>query len=163
MFLTISQNSQKSTLYWNLLFNKAAGLKERPGASNFFKIKLWHKCFTVNFSKFLRTPFLQSISVGCFCPEQLCQSKKHDYYYAFTLWGRDFLRAYKGIISTHRNIEDGELYIISSKWGNLNFLAFWKLIIPHLLYSHGVEVSALPFETVNGNNFYFLSTNLGQV
>ena len=27
---------------------------------------LWHRCFPVNFAKFLRTPFLQNTSVGCF-------------------------------------------------------------------------------------------------
>ena len=31
------------------------------------KKKLWHRCFPVNFVKFLRTPFLQNTSGGCFC------------------------------------------------------------------------------------------------
>ena len=35
------------------LFNKVAGL--RPTA--LFKKRLWHKIFSVNFAKFLRTPF----------------------------------------------------------------------------------------------------------
>ena len=26
-----------------------------------------HRCFPVNFAKFLRSPFLQSTSIGCFC------------------------------------------------------------------------------------------------
>ena len=31
--------------------------------------RLWHRCFYVNFVKFLRTPFLQDTSRGCFrCP-----------------------------------------------------------------------------------------------
>ena len=29
--------------------------------------RLWHRCFPVNFVKFLRTPFLQNSSGGCFC------------------------------------------------------------------------------------------------
>ena len=29
-----------------------------PQACNFIKKKLWHRCFPVNFAKFLRTPFL---------------------------------------------------------------------------------------------------------
>ena len=29
---------------------------------NLFKTRLQHRCFTVNFTEFLRTPFLQSIS-----------------------------------------------------------------------------------------------------
>ena len=41
----------------SLFFNKVAAL-----ASNFIKKKrLWHRCFPVNFTKFLRTPFLQNI------------------------------------------------------------------------------------------------------
>ena len=38
------------------LFNKVARL--RP--ATLIKKKLWHKCFPVNFAKFLRTPFLQN-------------------------------------------------------------------------------------------------------
>ena len=41
-----------------LFFNKVACL--RP--ATLLKKKLWHRCFPVNFAKFLRTPFLQSIS-----------------------------------------------------------------------------------------------------
>ena len=36
------------------LFNKVAGL--RP--ATLLKKRLWHRCFPVNFAKFLRTPFL---------------------------------------------------------------------------------------------------------
>ena len=39
-------------------FNKVAGL--RP--ATLLKKKLWHRCFPVNFAKFLRTPFLQNTS-----------------------------------------------------------------------------------------------------
>ena len=42
----------------SLLFNKVAGL--RPAA--LFKKRFWHRCFPVNFAKFLRTPFLQNFS-----------------------------------------------------------------------------------------------------
>ena len=41
-----------------LFFNKVAGL--RPAAV--LKNRLWHRCFPVNFVKFLRTPFLQNNS-----------------------------------------------------------------------------------------------------
>ena len=30
---------------------------EKGGACNFIKKRLWHRCFPVNFAKFLRTPF----------------------------------------------------------------------------------------------------------
>ena len=41
-----------------LFFNKVASL--RP--ATLLKSNLWHRCFPVNFTKFLRTPFLQNIS-----------------------------------------------------------------------------------------------------
>ena len=49
----ISQNSQENTF----------------ARSSFLKKKLWHRCFPVNFAKFLRTSFLalQNTSGGCFC------------------------------------------------------------------------------------------------
>ena len=39
------------------LFNKVAG----PEACNFIKKKLQHRCFSVKFAKFLRTPILKNI------------------------------------------------------------------------------------------------------
>ena len=42
----------------SLFFNKVAGL--RP--ATLLKKRLWHRCFPVNFVKFLRTPFLQNTS-----------------------------------------------------------------------------------------------------
>ena len=48
----------------NLFFNKIAGLKP----ANSVKKRPWHRCFSVNFVKFLRTPFLQN-TPDCFCIE----------------------------------------------------------------------------------------------
>ena len=42
----------------SLFFNKVAGL--RPASLS--KKTLWHRCFPLNFVKFLRTPFLQNTS-----------------------------------------------------------------------------------------------------
>ena len=42
----------------SFFFNKVAGL--RP--ATLLKKRLWHRCFPVNFTKFLRTPFLQNTS-----------------------------------------------------------------------------------------------------
>ena len=53
VFLKILQNSQENTCT-SLFFHKVAGL--RP--TTLSKKRLWHGCFTVNFVKFLRTPFL---------------------------------------------------------------------------------------------------------
>ena len=76
------KNIQNSTLYffngeplpahtvnkWLITVENKSGLllalQERPRASNLYFIekKLWHRCFPVNFTKFLRTPFLQNTS-----------------------------------------------------------------------------------------------------
>ena len=42
----------------SLFFNKVAGLMP----ATLLKKRLWHRCFPVNFVKFLRTPFLQNTS-----------------------------------------------------------------------------------------------------
>ena len=56
VFLEISQNSQENSCA-RVFFNKVAGL--RP--ATLFKKRLCHRCFLVNFAKFLKTPFLQNI------------------------------------------------------------------------------------------------------
>ena len=53
----VLRNFKKFTgkhLCQSLFFNKVAGL--RP--ATLLKKRLWHRCFPVNFVKFLRTPFL---------------------------------------------------------------------------------------------------------
>ena len=42
----------------SLFINKVVGLKP----ATLLKKRLWHRCFPVNFAKFLRTPFLQNTS-----------------------------------------------------------------------------------------------------
>ena len=56
MFLEISWNSQQNT------FARVSFLIKLQQASNFIEKRLWHRCFPVNFMKFLRTPFLQNTS-----------------------------------------------------------------------------------------------------
>ena len=58
VFLEISKKFTGKHLCQSLFFNKAAGL--RP--ATLLKKRLWHRCFLVNFSKFLRTPFSQNTS-----------------------------------------------------------------------------------------------------
>ena len=41
-----------------LFFNKVAG----PGTATLLKKRLWHRCFPVNFAKFLRIPFSKNTS-----------------------------------------------------------------------------------------------------
>ena len=53
----ILRNFAKSTgkhLCQSLYFNKVAGHKP----ATLLKYRFWHRCFPVNFAKFLRTPFL---------------------------------------------------------------------------------------------------------
>ena len=57
VFLEISQNSQKNTCA-----RVSFLISCRPEACNFIWKRLWHRCFPVNFTKFLRTPFLQNTS-----------------------------------------------------------------------------------------------------
>ena len=40
------------------------------------KKRLWHRCFPVNFVKFLRTTFLQNTSGGCFCYKPVAHKKQ---------------------------------------------------------------------------------------
>ena len=58
---------RRKHLCYSLFFNEIAGL--RPAI--LLKERLWHKCFPVNFAKFLRTPFLQNTSGNCFCSDIL--------------------------------------------------------------------------------------------
>ena len=53
VFLEISQNLQERTCA-RLFFNKVAGLR----SAILLKKSLWHRCFPVNFVKFIGTPFL---------------------------------------------------------------------------------------------------------
>ena len=58
VFLKISQNSQENTcVRISLLMNLQAWSQSPP---TLFKKRLWHRCFPVNFGKFLRTCFLQN-------------------------------------------------------------------------------------------------------
>ena len=56
--LEISQNSQEKKTCPRVFFNKVAGL--RP--VTLFKKRLWHRCFSVNFVKFITTSFSQNTS-----------------------------------------------------------------------------------------------------
>ena len=54
VFLEISQTLQENTCVKVSFSNKITGI--RP--ATLLKIRLWHKCFPVNFAKFLRIPFI---------------------------------------------------------------------------------------------------------
>ena len=50
----------------SLYFHKVAGMR----TATLLKDRLWHRCFPVNFAKFLRAPFLQKTSGGYFWKSQ---------------------------------------------------------------------------------------------
>ena len=52
----------RKRLCQSLFLNKVAGM--RP--ATLLKERLWHRCFPVNFTKFLKTLFLQNTCGGCF-------------------------------------------------------------------------------------------------
>ena len=52
------QKQPPEVFFNKILFNKIAGL--RP--ATLLKKKLWHRCFPMNFAKFLRRPFLRNTS-----------------------------------------------------------------------------------------------------
>ena len=56
----------------SFFFNKVGGL--RP--ATLLKKRPWHRCFAVNFAKFLRAPFLQNTSRRCFCIEMAKPQKQ---------------------------------------------------------------------------------------
>ena len=68
MFLEILQNSQENTCARVSFLIK---LQARP--ATLLKKRLWHRCFPVNFAKFLRKPFLQNTSERLLLDELLCR------------------------------------------------------------------------------------------
>ena len=54
VFLEISQEPQENTCARVSFFNKVASLR----FATLLKKRLWHRCFPLNFAKFLRTSFL---------------------------------------------------------------------------------------------------------
>ena len=65
VFLEISQNSHENTCARVSLLNELQAQGPRP--ATLVKKRTWHRCFSVNFAKFLKTPFLQNTSDDCFC------------------------------------------------------------------------------------------------
>ena len=60
--LEITQHLQENTCARVSFLIKLQALKP----ATLFKRRLWHRCFPVNVAKFLRIPFLQNTSCGCF-------------------------------------------------------------------------------------------------
>ena len=63
----------------SLFFNKVPGLRPAP----LLKKRLSYRCFSVNFVKFLRTPFLQITSGRLLLNAEDCCSRQSDEYWSF--------------------------------------------------------------------------------
>ena len=59
------------------------------------KKRLWHRCFIKDITKFLRTPFLQNISSGCFWSLFLIKPKKYCMCRIQTSWETNHLKTNK--------------------------------------------------------------------
>ena len=66
----------------SFFFNKVPGLR----SAALLKKKLWHNCFQVNFTKFLRTLFSQNTFCGCFCAMKIIPKELNstDILFSFT-------------------------------------------------------------------------------
>ena len=92
----------------SLFFNKVARL--RP--ATLIKKKLWHKWFSVNFAKFLRTPFLQNTPWRLLLRISIKEQDKSDSHY---LSVQDIL--------SHLEVS---LYLLLLLW-KINFSSNWTV------------------------------------
>ena len=109
-------------------------------SATLLKKRLWHRCFPVNFAKFLRAPFLQDTSGGCFWvyfnfvnSYDFLMKKLH----SLTQWKRTLIRTAKW-----------KIYITSKdefKWCDEScaFLLFY-------FQYFNLEVSYLIFNAISG-------------
>ena len=94
VFKEISQNSQE-----NICDRVSFLIKLQPEPATLFKKRLWHRCFPVNFAKFLRTPFLTEhlqwlllsiaeplISLSCGLMFSCCLSQQHGLQIIWQFW-----------------------------------------------------------------------------
>ena len=96
---------------WNEI-NKKSSMREdtrkirssRLSLQLYLKKRLCHRCFPVNFAKFLRTPLLQNTSSGCFWNVENCKADNiaHNFFTEVTRkegkWSLCKERLYKGLM-----------------------------------------------------------------
>ena len=85
------------------------------------KKRLWHRCFPVNFAKFLRTPFLQNTSGGCFWILLFTFAKVRCgaifiSWYIFINRSKVLSDIYFHIWKGSYNLEEALLIIIKNRW-----------------------------------------------
>ena len=100
-----------------LFSNKIAGL--RP--ATLLKTSFWHRCFPVNFVKFLRKLFLQNTSAGCFCTLLLRWDNLYSLYclnhieFDFKNINQEFLLSLKSLKATFYSIFDNRVFTLNLK------------------------------------------------
>ena len=83
---TVQKQSFRAVLYVKKLFLEISQNSQENTCATLLKKKLWHRCFPVNFVKFLRTPFSQKssgwlflislgIAIGTVFSKILCSSR----------------------------------------------------------------------------------------
>ena len=83
MFLEISQNSHENTCARVSFLIKLQALQP----ATLSKRRLWHRCFPVNFVKFLRTPFSQNTSGRLLLErDSLIHKVQHFHHFRFFLY-----------------------------------------------------------------------------
>ena len=100
-----------------LFSNKIAGLR----TATLLKKSFWHKCFPVNFVKFLRKIFLQNTSGGCFCTLLLRWDNLYSLYclnhieFDFKNINQEFLLSLKSLKTTFYSIFDNRVFTLNLK------------------------------------------------
>ena len=84
----VTQRSSVKKVLLEILRNS---LENASGLQLYKKKRLWHWCFPLNFVKFLRTPFLQNTSGGCFYSLHLHKRKDlSSYTWLVIVYYKDF-------------------------------------------------------------------------
>ena len=86
VFLKNSQNSQGNTCARTSFLHVRVhirGLLYAERLAMLLKKRLWHRCFHVNFVNFLREPFLQNTSDGCFWQNRHAQYPSETFFSIF--------------------------------------------------------------------------------
>ena len=100
-----------------LFSNKIAGWR----TATLLKKSFWHKCFPVNFVKFLRKLFLQNTSGGCFCTLLLRWDNLYSLYclnhieFDFKNINQEFLLSLKSLKTTFYSIFDNRVFTLNLK------------------------------------------------
>ena len=95
----------------SLYFNKVAS--RRP--ATLLKKRLWHRCFPVNFAKFLRTPFFIEHLWCCFCMQPIKITRPLQLH-AFLAFNIKYVRALLTLFEVDVNSSDSMATSLMSFW-----------------------------------------------